>query len=552
MMRQSRWRTARLLLALLVLPLLIHHDAGRGFFEDDDFDTLTWARYVPLASYIRDIPDIRYSNDHRRPAGYLFYGLLVRAVGLEYASWTLVLQVIGLVNAALLWLLLRKIGLNPLPAAAGCLFFIASRTLFDGWWKPMFVFDVLCATFSLAAILLYAHRRWVLAFFAFWLAVRVKEVAVVLPVVLLLYEFTIGGRKWKRLIPFFLPALVHGGFGLQASLSLEPGTAYAMSFSPAALWKSIAFYEAKFFWLPWSGVLLLLPASLIRDRRVWFGLGAALLQLAAYLFLPERLLEAYMYLAMTGAAIVVALCAAHYPRIVALLAILWLPWQIYQIRLNAASALSQARHRADYFNALRRAPDAPVYVYSGAPPSLRIWGVAGALRLLHKDVAEVQSYEDAAPPPGKPATLLIWDPAARKLSSRPFDPAELSFHDRGRQPAPGQLLAGAARDERGYQAIREKGFGRIFRPDGAEAFGIEACGEEGAHLLIFLADEELPKIEFRTAGCVTRQYPLPPGPAGTRTLFLLPRPHEKTMRIGNFGFRPRRSRDHAGGGRKEP
>jgi len=48
-------------------------------------------------------------------------------------------------------------------------------------WKPMYVFDLFCATFCLASILLYTHRRYVLSFVAFWLAYKSKELAVMLP-----------------------------------------------------------------------------------------------------------------------------------------------------------------------------------------------------------------------------------------------------------------------------------------------------------------------------------------------------------------------------------
>jgi hypothetical protein len=52
------------------------------------------------------------------------------------------------------------------------MFFVFSAAAFDAYWKPMYVFDLLCTTFSLASILFYAYRRWILSFIAFWLAYK--------------------------------------------------------------------------------------------------------------------------------------------------------------------------------------------------------------------------------------------------------------------------------------------------------------------------------------------------------------------------------------------
>ena len=70
--------------------------------------------------------------------------------------------------------------------------------LFDAVWKPMYVFDVLCATFCLLSVLMWTRRRWILSLLAFWLAYKAKELAVMLPAVLLCYEMWIGTRRWNR------------------------------------------------------------------------------------------------------------------------------------------------------------------------------------------------------------------------------------------------------------------------------------------------------------------------------------------------------------------
>src|SRR5260370_2551345 len=82
--------------------------------------------------------------------------------------------------------------------------------LFDDFWKPMYIFDVLCATFCLLSLWCYATGRWMLSFVAFWLAYKSKEMAVMLPAVLLGFEFWFGKHRWKPLVPFFPGSLSFG------------------------------------------------------------------------------------------------------------------------------------------------------------------------------------------------------------------------------------------------------------------------------------------------------------------------------------------------------
>jgi hypothetical protein len=178
---KGSWWSTGLLLLILLFPVLVNHDAYRSYFDDDDLGSLNWARIVPLKSYIVDLPCLRYPCAHNRPTGQLFYGALNRAFGLNYPLWAVTLQAIGCINVVLLWLLLRGLRFPELETAMGCLFFASSRALFDAWWKPMFIYDVLCTTFALSMLLAYAHRKWVISFVAFWLAMRSKEIGIVLP-----------------------------------------------------------------------------------------------------------------------------------------------------------------------------------------------------------------------------------------------------------------------------------------------------------------------------------------------------------------------------------
>ena len=147
--------------------------------------------------------------------------------------------------------------------------FAFHMALFEAIWKPMYVFDVLCGTFCVLSLLAYSRQRWILSFVAFWLAYKAKEVAVMLPLVLVCYEYWFGKRRWLRLAPFFLVSL---SFGIQGIL-LNPNqdNDYTFRFTPAALAKTSVFYADRLFLVPYLGFLLPAAAYVSRNRRTWFG-----------------------------------------------------------------------------------------------------------------------------------------------------------------------------------------------------------------------------------------------------------------------------------------
>ena len=170
--------------------------------------------------------------------------------------------------------------------------------LFDDFWKPMYVFDVLCATFCLLSLWCYASERWVLSFAAFWLAYKSKELAVMLPAVLLAFEIWFGKRRWKPLVPFFLASL---SFGVQGMLgNPNRDNDYTFRFTAAALAKTSVFYAGRIFLIPYLGFVTPAFALLARNRRTWFGLAAMGLFLFPMLFLPGRDLQRVLLPAVRG------------------------------------------------------------------------------------------------------------------------------------------------------------------------------------------------------------------------------------------------------------
>ena len=535
---RRKLQTSALLAAVLLFPILANYDAYRGYFEDDDLDTLTWARVISPVSLIRDIPSIRYPPQHIRPVSFLYYSFSARAAGLNYPPWLFTLQIVGLVNVAQLWLLLGKLGLDEVFATAGCLFFVAGRALFDAWWKPMFVYDVLCTMFVLASVLAYTYRRWVLSFIAFWLAARSKEIGIVVPVMLLAYEMILGERKWKRVLIFLLPAAIYGGYGVWHSRHLSADHPYRMDFEPGALWKTASFYASKILWIPYAGFLLLVSPFLVRDRRIYFGAAILICGIAIYLVLPGRVAEVYLYLPMIGAAVMVGALTARYPRIFALLAIAWIPWQVYSTRQQARATLAEDNERRALVEALRAVPDAPAYVYTNEPPFVHSWGIEGALRLYHRNVEDVHRLFELGLPADKQMELLSWDAGRQRFQVAEFLPSGFTRLPPAADLASWQVPKGWEAGDAGHRVMRRAAAVDLYRPAEAKELFWEACADQGTELRTFVNGLELlPAFHFAAADCVAKTYPVTGGPGFFSTIDFLASPPEKPVRMGSFGFR---------------
>ena len=310
-----------------------------------------------------------------------------RGFGLDFPPYMTPVFAIHLLNALLLWLLMKKLGIKQWCALAAVAFFTLSATAFDAYWKPMYVFDLLCATFSLASILLYSYRRWVLSFIAFWLAYKAKELAVMLPGVLIAYEYWFGQRKFKVLIPFVLVALSFGIQGIALNPIKNPNNDYSFHFTFPALKQTAPFYARRFLLFPLSGFLLF-ALGLIRDRRIWFGLAAMVLVMVPLMFLPGRLFEAYAYLPLAGAAIAMAAAASHRNPAWAWIAFaVWMPFNFHQLRRERLAKLDRDDRIFAFVDSIEkfaaRNPDVLRFVYDGMPQGFHDWGVAGAWDIAH-------------------------------------------------------------------------------------------------------------------------------------------------------------------------
>lgn len=520
-LRMSNWRFAVIFAVMVGLFLVANRGAYRGYFQDDDLDNLVQTRSAPATAFVEALASPWLSQWNFRPAGHGFYKIMGAIAGLQFRPYVAVLQGIHLLNVLLVWLLLRRLGAPPLAAAGGSLLFAFHMACFEAYWRPMYIFDVACAFWVLAALLLYLYGRWMLALIPFWIAYKTKEMAVMLPAALLLYEFTVGERRWRRVLPFAAISTMFIGQAVLANGSA--GGDYTLRFSPAAIWTTMRFYSSQVLLIPFAGFALLL---LLRDRWVRFGLGTAVLLLGPMWFLPTRLFAVYLYIPLIGLAIAFAFLAARWrPVWLLLFFAVWIPWNYLALRarrpVELAAADDNRRFVAALEPVLRQQVETQAVAWEGRPQGLRPWGVEGAVRWFLPDRSLAVTPWPEAPAVDR-LLLIQWDPATRTLGwarrwrGDPL-PAEIVIA-RG---TPEWLLGtGWYPREGGYRWTGPAARVRLRRPAEARAFYVRVnvgpvqFREQGAvELEVLVNGQPLGLQRYDRAEWAERRWAVPADPA---------------------------------------
>ncbi len=562
-------RTGVLLFLLLVsFFLVINRGAYRGYFQTDEADNIGWTRLVWKIDYLKALVSPRFQPNNFRPVGHFYFREASNYFGLDFWKYVAVIHLFHILNVWLIWVLARRLRAPPSAAGAACVLFAFHMALFDDFWKPMYVFDVLCATFCLLSMVWYTQRRWVLSFVAFWLAYRSKELAVMLPAALACYEIWFGKRNWKPLVPFFLASL---SFGLQGIfLNPNKNNDYSFRFTAAALAKTSFFYGSRVFLLPFAGLLLPLAAIFSRNRRTWFGMAAMAIFFFPLLFLPGRLYSAYCYVPFIGLAIALSGFAESAGRIpLAVFFLVFIPLDAYSFatQQKVTLDLDEGAHR--WFNTVaqfaRTKPDVDTLVFAGNPIGYGRTGIESGIKFIfHNDALHVYYIDDAESKTAlqrEKMALLTWDYEARRL--------DIVEHKSNMPDASFIVVDGAARvwqleqgwyDQEGdHRWIAPQATARLTRPPGAAGFQVRVKIYQGVldavgplTLRITLADTTgdttgeaaLEPRRFSSGGWQTATWPLAPAAAGpVRIVFQSSPPYQppddkslRSIAVGAFGF----------------
>lgn len=550
-----------LFLVVVLLFLVANRGAYKGYFSDDDLDNLGNAQVAQFRYYVVNLLTPRLNYYNFRPTGHFVYYAMERLAGLNFPRYITLIQTMHLLNVLLVWVLLRRLGATTVAACGGTLFFVFEMASFDIYWKPMYVFDLFCAFFCLLSILAYLHQRFVLAIIGFWFAYKAKEVAIMLPMVLAACEYWIGGRRWRRLIPFFVISLT---FGLQALFANQTrDNLYTLRFSPKAIWQCVDFYSSQIFGVPQLGLGLLALPFAVRDKLFRFGFASFCVLLIPMLVLPGRLFAAYLYVPYIGLAIAVAALAMRAnPGWIVLFFALWLPWnysELRQYRKAKLAADDEVRNWATTVGQfVHQHPDVNNYFYSGRPANFNVWGMAAVLHYnrppgpsaaLHPfDSAEAEHMSEL------PAlALLRWDTTYHKVTviARTADSPDAPVIRMNVNTPVWQLIDGWFALEGYFRWTKPHAVARLWRPADAREFAVSANVAPGylkevhqAELVVRIDGKEIGRHTFTQFGWQTVRWKLPEAPTGdVQVEFLTPpfRPNRTDepiygMPIGAFGF----------------
>lgn len=235
--------------------------SASNYFALDDFQWMRLVSTRPMELMFTLLPHIPYND---RPIGVMLLRAAFQTFGLHYRVHHAVLLFIHLVNSTLVYQLGRTIRLvfrerdsasRSFPACAAIVFaaWPVSVSIPTSWDAA--IFDLLACTFSVCTLLFYFRLRQprysiydtVIMCTFYILALRTKEMAVVVPFIAALFELLARPKqvKWSvwfreaRVVRFALlavPTLFYGASIITARARcpalVTPGNPYFLSFQP--------------------------------------------------------------------------------------------------------------------------------------------------------------------------------------------------------------------------------------------------------------------------------------------------------------------------------
>jgi hypothetical protein len=555
----------KLLLAILLLTTLIlfwitNHGAYRNYFQADSLDNLGLAHAIGWDSILKPLAIPTVPIDNFRPVGIAFLKLLGNTAGLRFPPYIAALQILHLINAFLVFLLLRKLGLSTLASATGVLFFVFHMALFTVLWEPMFVFDLLCGLFCLLSLLTYMNGQWIASFVLFWLAYRSKENAIMLPLVLAAWEFRFGSKKWPRLIPFFALSLTLGVQALSHNVTRD--SAYTLHFDMASVWKCIAYYSSQLLLIPFAGLVILLALFFRRNRRLFFGVVSFCALALPMLLLPGRLFSAYLYVPLIAVAICIAALAEYQPKVaIAAVLVLWLPWNYVNMRWLRNTEMARSEKAHVYVDAVAKVtrdnPKVETFLYRGIP--MEWWAISGTAGFIRGGNGDIQVRSIGHPDAlkfmqsQKPVAILDWQPPLPPVTLvRTPQTPDIGYIKMDRHTPVWQLTSGWNLDNNGpFRWIAPLASARLARPVDAKQFELFVNVvpaylkyEPHIHLRVLLDGHLIGEHDFDSETVGPVHWNLERAPAGPVTATFEVTPGFRTdpdsdlmgLSLGSFGF----------------
>src|SRR5262249_42237095 len=173
--------------------MTIWYDWRFSYFSLDDFNNLFWVQRLSGWSMLWHVVDPL--SDFFRPLGMSVYWILLHTAGLNAWPYHVLAWTLHALNVGLVYLLLVRIVGSPFAAAVGTLLFGFRANFGEIYWNFGFIFELLACFLMLLVLLIQTRERRSyltisLALLLTILAIKVKEMAITLPALLIAYDFT--------------------------------------------------------------------------------------------------------------------------------------------------------------------------------------------------------------------------------------------------------------------------------------------------------------------------------------------------------------------------
>ena len=302
---------------------------GAGFTTDDLVNLPTYFNQTPAALVKANI---LYCSPFYRPMGAVFYRPLFALFGFRPLPYRIFCFALLLGNLALAYLAIQGITASAEMAAIATLIGAFHPRLVDLYWNNGTIYDILCFTFFFGALLYYVRvrrsgpildLRHTAVFLALYVAaLDSKEIAVSLPVVVILYELIYFAPAERALRDLIQWATTECRLALVAGIMTAPYiwakllpqspfsqlTTYHFGLSPHLFLATLgAYLDALFYQDHWFGMIqtaLLLAAMLglallLRSRHLVFAWAFLLFSFLPIAWIPAR--AAYvLYIPLVG------------------------------------------------------------------------------------------------------------------------------------------------------------------------------------------------------------------------------------------------------------
>ena len=297
-------------LVAIFIAGLFFYCAGFGLrtpFGYDDITNITVAWQAPLHQLLLALL-VPFTTFYR-PAGSAVYRLLFDIFGLNPLPFRIFVYALLLINLYLVYRLAQRLSRSAEIGAFSALLYTFHTRLSLIYLNNGTLYDVLCATFTFLTLLYYIGIRqsgrrlnrwqWLKLLALFICAINSKEMAAIVPVLLLLYELLFESKRE------YLPALICGALTIISALAkthsgspLSGNPGYAMTFTAMQvlqhsqkLMNDLIYAKGRGWSIAqvltaWLGLIVI--SAIVRKRHLWFFVAFALLAPLPVLFIPYR------------------------------------------------------------------------------------------------------------------------------------------------------------------------------------------------------------------------------------------------------------------------